>query len=760
MFELDNRHKSTSLEKLPQAVVEETKPSALDAPAMLVLHRKLMGFYVRELDRQSENRMQQQLDDDFYDGLQWSEEDAHVLNERGQKPLVYNVIAASVDWVTGTERRARTDFKILPRRKKEAKPAERKTELMKYLSDVNRSTFSVSQAFEDATKVGVGWIEDGVQDDAEGEPIYVRYESWRNVLFDSHNRELDTDLGRYIFRTKWLDIDVAKANFPERQSVITAAAERDDEWRGLSLNGDEAMDDPEFGLDAATRMGTEDIGASYRERVRCIEAWYRAPVQIERMSGGRFAGEMYDPRSPGHQEDIESGEAEIKKTVSMRVHVAIMTTAGLLYHGPSPYRHNRYPLTPVWAYRRGRDGLPYGMIRRIRDIQEDINKRASKALHLLSTNKMLVEEGAVEDIDAMLEENHRPDAVIVLKPGRLNSIKLDSDRELPQFHLELMSRSISMIQQASGVTDENLGRRTNASSGIAIQRRQDQGALATATLFDNLRHSMQVRGEKQLSLVEQFTTERKAFRITNMRGSPEFVEVNDGLPENDIARSKADFVISDADWRASMRQAAVDQLVEVMAKFAPVAPDLVMVMLDLVVESMDLPNREELVRRIRTITNMRDPDAEEEEQPTPPTPEQQAQMQLQQQQAQAQAIQMEAQVAKLEAETDRIRAQAAKLRAETVNSGVAAQAGALGAAQVALASPTAASVADHILAETGFTRASAQQQSGPAPAQPPMMGQPAGEQMQMDMGEPMPPPGAPAPTPRQPIATGITGATP
>ena len=210
-----------------------------------------------------------------------------------------------------------------------------------------------------------------------------------------------------------------------------------------------------------------------------------------------------------------------------------------------------------------------------------------------------------------------------------------------------------------------------------------------------------------------------------------------------------------------MRQAAVDQLVEVMAKFAPVAPDLVMVMLDLVVESMDLPNREELVRRIRTITNMRDPDAEEEEQPTPPTPEQQAQLQLQQQQAQAQAIQMEAQVAKLEAETDRIRAQAAKLRAETVNSGVAAQAGALGAAQVALASPTAASVADHILAETGFTRASAQQQSGPAPAQPPMMGQPAGEQMQMDMGEPMPPPGAPAPTPRQPIAPGITtGATP
>lgn len=759
MFEPDARHKRTTLEPKTAAMVKEAPPDKLDTQPMLVLHRKLMGFYVRELDRQSENRMQQQLDDDFYDGLQWDETDAAVLNERGQKPLVYNVIAASVDWVTGTERRARTDFKILPRRKADSKPAERKTELMKYLSDVNRSTFSVSRAFEDAAKVGVGWLEDGVQEDAEGEPIYTRYESWRNVLFDSHNRELDCDQGRYIFRTKWIDVDVAKAIFRKRQSVIDQAAERDDEWRGLSLNGDEAMDDPEFGLDAMTRMGTEDIGASYRERVRCIEAWYREPVQIDRMSGGNFAGEMYDPASPGHQQDIESGEAELKKTVAMRVHVAIMTTAGLLYHGPSPYRHNRYPLTPVWAYRRGRDGLPYGMIRRIRDIQEDINKRASKALHLLSTNKMIIEEGAVEDIDEALEENHRADSVIVVKPGRLGSIKLDSDRELPQFHLELMSRSIAMIQQASGVTDENLGRRTNASSGIAIQRRQDQGALATATLFDNLRHSMQVRGEKQLSLVEQFTTEQKAFRITNMRGQPEFIEVNDGLPENDIARSKADFIISDADWRASMRQAAVDQLVEVMVKFAPVSPQLVMVMLDLVVESMDLPNREELVRRIRSITNMPDPDADENEQPPPPSPEQQAQQQMQQAMAQAQAAQIDAAIKKMQAETDRLTAQAAKLRADTVSSGVAAQSGALGAAQLALASPAAADVADHILAETGFKRASAQKAAAPAQMQP--SAAPMGEeQATMDLGGAMPAPDAPAQPPGQPLATGITGATP
>jgi len=47
----------------------------------------------------------------------------------------------------------------------------------------------------------------------------------------------------------------------------------------------------------------------------------------------------------------------------------VFTVAGLLWLGPSPYRHNRYPFTPIWGNRRGRDGLPYGLIRGLRDIK-------------------------------------------------------------------------------------------------------------------------------------------------------------------------------------------------------------------------------------------------------------------------------------------------------------------------------------------------------------------------------------------------------
>lgn len=668
----------------------------LDSADFAELHSRLISHYTRELDRQYRNRIEMGLDADYYDNDQWSEEDRATLEERGQVPIVYNVISASVDWVTGSERRARTDFKVVPRRKDGSKPAERKRQLLKYLADVNRTQFSISRAFEDEVKVGLGWIEDGVTDDFDREPIYCRYESWRNILHDSSATELDLSDARYIFRTKWVDLDVAIAMFPKRRFMIEQSVDNANDQIVGDYFGDAAMDSQEIALEQSTRGSrSEDVlNGHARQRVRLIECWYTQPVSMRKIIGGQFSGEVYDPNSAGHNRDIEDGEAEVRERVSSRMHVAIMTHRGLIYSGPSPYRHNRYPFTPLWGYRRDRDNLPYGLIRRLRDIQNDVNKRASKALHILSTNKVIMDRGAVKDVDELAEELARPDSVIEVEKG--HRFEISADRDLSQWHLEMMSRSIAMIQQASGVTDELLGRKTNAGSGIAIERRQQQGALATERFFDHLRLAKQISGEKQISLIEQFMHDRKQFRITNMRGTPEYIDINDGLPENDIIRTKADFLITDSDWRASIRQAQADELMALVGQLAPVAPAVVMVMLDLIVESMDLHNRDELVNRIRAVTGMRDPDAEE------PTPEEQQRAQAQ---AAAQELQMQMAMAELRkkaAEAQRAEAQAAQIGSRTVTDAVDAQHKAITTAQAALQMPAATQVADHILAESGF----------------------------------------------------------
>jgi hypothetical protein len=398
----------------------------------------------------------------------------------------------------------------------------------------------------------------------------------------------------------------------------------------------------------------------------------------------------------------------------------VMTSGDLLFDEPSIYRHNRFPFTPVWGFRRGRDNLPYGVIRWMRDIQDDVNKRASKALHILSTNKVIMDEGAVEDMDDFIEEVSRPDAVIVKKAGK--NIELNVDRELAPAHLDLMSRNIQMIQQVGGVTDELLGRSTNAVSGVAVQARQEQGSVATNKLFDNLRLAVQMQGETQLSLLEQFMTEQKEFRITNERGTPDFVTVNDGLPDHDITRTKADFIISESDWRATMRQAATQQLTDMMMKMPP---QVALVMLDLVVDSMDLPNRDELVKRIRAVNGQKDPDA------TEMTPEEQQQMAAQQEQAAAQKAMFEAELMEKQGKAAKSMAEAERVKRLMVGDSVRATENAMTAATAVITMPTIAKVADNILNEAGWAQAHGglpQQQGQQPPPQEQMQEQPPMEQ--------------------------------
>lgn len=706
MFDLNASDGSVRIKKSQSPMPHAEKPPAepvtankLDSEKMVALHKKLLGYYRSELDRSAENRAEQAEDEQFYDNIQWSAKDAAVLRERNQMPLVYNVISSSIDWVTGTEKRARTDFKILPRRKEDAKAAQRKTELMKYLSDVNRTQFDISRCFEDATKVGIGWMEDGIDFNTENEPIFSKYESWRNILWDTAATELDLSDARYIFRTKWVDLDIALSMFPKRAAVLRRAATTDGHIAGDDLYGDTAMDDRETD---GSGVVFDDYGIDdgNRPRVRMIEAWFRMPSTVKRLSGGMFSGEIYDEFSEAHNEAIESGEATLSERTSMVMNVAVLTASGMLWFSQSPYRHNRFPFTPVWAYKKGDDGMPYGMVRRLKDLQRDINKRASKALHILSSNKVIMDEGAVADVNNLMDEVARPDALLVVKANK--RFDLTSDRDLAPAHLELMSRDISMIQQASGVTDELMGRKTNAVSGIAIQSRQQQGSLVTAKLFDNLQLFAQVRGEKQLSLIEQFMSEKKQFRITNQRGQPEYIEVNDGLPENDITHSKADFLISEADWQTTLRQSQANQLMDMATKLPP---QVMMVILDLIVENLDVVNADEIVKRIRSVTGQRDPDADEEQMTAEEQQKQAAQQQqaqLQQQQLMLQLQSLQADVAKKTADAQKAAAQAAQFQANTVRTNIDAQANALTAADMALQTPAAVDTADGLLAESGF----------------------------------------------------------
>ncbi len=643
----------------------------LDKPEARKILRQILEWFYYERERQATNRMEMSRDADFYDGLQWDPDDAAEVTDRGQSPLVYNEVAPMVDWLIGTERRQKADWKVLPRTEDDVKLADVKTKVLKYVSDINRVAFQRSMAFGDAVKAGVGWLDDGARDDPTKDVLYSTYEDWRRVLHDSAGYQLEGDDGRFVFRWRWVDEDVALMMFPDRQNVVREAVieatqnfdwTEEEEWRHLDT-------DNQLRGGQLYPSGQGVTVDARRRQIKLIECQFRMPTKTKIVASGPLKGAIFDERDNVLTEALGQVGGSIVDRIIMRVHVAVFTESSLLAMGPTFYRHNRFSLTPIWCYRRGRDRLPYGAIRRVRDIQQDLNKRASKALFMLNTNQIFAEDGAFDDLETARDEVDRPDGVVIYKAGKKYEVRRDTDAATGQ--IQMMTLAGQSIQKSAGVTQENMGRPTNAVSGKAIEARQIQGAVVTTEPFDNLRLAVQVQGEKQLSLTEQFYSEEKVIRLTGAKGALEWVRINtpeqqpDGSVRvlNDITASQADFIVSEQDYSGTLRQVMFESLNQLASRLPP---EVSLRVLTIAMEFSDLPNKNEIADAIRRLTGDRDPNKE-----LTPEEMQQAQEQMQ---AQAEALQMQRETAinVLEEQRAKVRelnAKAAALEAEAAASG-------------------------------------------------------------------------------------------
>jgi len=595
-----------------------TDKSNMSSESAQAVYQKVMSYWVEAKTLCSEARYQMAKDEDFYDGIQWEAEDVLVLEERGQAPLVFNVIAQHVNYLLGVERQTRVESHVYPRRKEDNETAVQKQNLLKYLSDVNKLPLHVSTAFKDAVVVGLGWLEDGIRSDPDEEPLFSRRESWRNVWWDMLAKEPDMSDSRYMVRSKYVDLDTSIAMFPGQADTLRLAAKAVDQYSDIDNEDTEHKPADSRGFRAGI-VATDSfhIGLQ-RQRVRLIECWYRQPTTIKRLACSLNSqlpeeiikelsdlnGKEHDPENEDHKFWVGCGLASIVEAVKMEMRCSVFCTKGLLQDMTSAYKHNKYPFTPIKAYTRGRDNTPYGPSRAARDPQEDLNKRRSKALYILSTKQIIADDDAVEDWDELEEQAALPNGIIKKKRG--SDLEIRDDVKLAQEQVALIESDSDFIERAIGVTAEQLGRDSKALSGVAIERRQSQGSLATAPLFDNLRFALQTQGEKQLSMIEQFYDTPKIVRIVGESGVPEMQNLNwpeykkDGRVNvmNPITETKADFVINTQDYRESVRQAQMEALFELVSKLDS---EVVINLLDLVVESSDIQNRDEIVKRIRML---------------------------------------------------------------------------------------------------------------------------------------------------------------
>ena len=217
----------------------------------------------------------------------------------------------------------------------------------------------------------------------------------------------------------------------------------------------------------------------------------------------------------------------------------------------------------------------------------------------------------------------------------------ESAAVLPTAQVQLLQLSTEQMRAASGQQNSNFGIRSEAQSGIGIQRLKQQGEVATFHFPDNLARAMRYEGMVLLDLIQKVYDTARVVRILGLDGKEEHAKLD---PQMQMAYMKQvnaeveqifnptvghyDVTIDTGPSYQTLRQEGAQNLNELAGR----NPALMSIAGDIIMRAQDFPMAEQLADRLAKAVP---PHLQDQPEGTPEIPPQvQAQMQQMQQQIQ------------------------------------------------------------------------------------------------------------------------------
>jgi len=590
--------------------------------------------------------------DEYYQGAQWDEDDRAALEAEGRPALTINTILPTVNTILGEQSTRRADIQFKPRRGGDQEVANILTKLYMQIADNNKLDWVEQQVFSDGLIMdGRGYFDVRMDfsDHVEGE-VRITSKDPLDILIDPDAKDSDPKTWNEVFETKWMTLDEVQELYgKDKADRLLFIAEN-----GMSF-GPDSIEYQE------TRYGDTENSDDYfgsgvpgDDEYRNVKTLRVVERQHKKLGRASF---YVDPDTGDQRQAPDEWNEKKQKKFAKQYNLTLITKVVkkvrwtvtcdqvVLHDGWSPY--NDFTIVPFFCY--FRRGNPFGVIRNLLSPQEQLNKIASQELHIVNTTAnsgWMVESGSLVGMTADDLEEHGAETGLVLEYARgTNPPQKIQPNSIPTGLDRIAQKAAANIKTISGVNDSMLGTDSAEVSGVAIQAKQNRGAIMIQVPLDNLRKTRHYLAEKILNLVQTFYTEQRVIQVTNDEDPlkpREPMVINEQSPEGEIINNltigEYDVIVATAPARDSFDEVQFAEAIS-LRQVGVAVPD------DAIVEYSHLAKKGELAKRIRTLTGQE-----------PPTPEQ-AEAQAAQQQIQMQMLQLE--IAKLEAEGKKLQSEAA-----------------------------------------------------------------------------------------------------
>lgn len=537
---------------------------------------RFVRWFEESEDASRDARDKSERDRDYYDGVQWTAEEIAAMKKRRQPIITSNNIRRKINFLRGFEKKERTAPKALPRNPVDQQAADVASSVLRFVYDESNYKYARSEAWSNYLVEGIGIVELRLKQSRPGDyDVEASHLPWDRFFFDPHSARDDFADARYLGAVFWRDLDEVVAEYgPEAEAIA--------EWTLSDAQLSETYDDK-----PKTKLWADRA----RKRIRICVVWY-----------------------------VDRGSWSF----------AEFTKGGILRGGPS-YITDEDGNGVCGIFARScyadRDNNRSGIVRDMISPQDEINKRRSKALHLLSTAQIITEKGAVDNIEETRREAARPDGVMMPHPGMRFEVNTRSDLAAGQITLlQEAQRDIEILGPNAAMLGDAAG---NAASGKAIVASQQGGVIESGDMFDDFKSLDHDVFKAMWLLIRQWWTAERWVRITDDEGAIQFMPVNtyDGFHPAAVG---IDIIIDDEPASMTMAEEQYSLLKELVASGA-LPPNV------LIEAIPNLRNRQKIVEALNQ-----------------PDPAKMAAQQMEFQNAQAEIAGKEAKAGKTVAETQKI----------------------------------------------------------------------------------------------------------
>jgi hypothetical protein len=564
-------------------------------------------------------------DIDFKAGNQWTEDDKAALRLAKRPCLTFNKIRPIVKLLTGHFIQNSERIECAPEGGEDEQFSQISDKILSHIDEQANLTFNLGYQFAGGETTGLSWIE--LYLDYQTDPIFgvlksIYHGKPGTIYLDPRGSSYDpNDDRQYLFKLVRKTKSQLKELYPNKAKdidEITVDSENPDFVSGKegdANNYGQAVGRSKLGVNKTSAETSLNVdGKSYHVkeywRFKLMERWY-----VYFMDSGDMP--MFDTEAEADAETAtrrqkyvaEGGDptkwAPVKKKRQRKeMHVAIRCGGKLLDNDKSPWEphYSGFPFFPFiadWTPEAEDEVLRVqGIVRSLKDPQREKNKARSQMLHIINTS---ANSGWIIDEDAMDEKKKEElrkfgsaAGVVIQKKSGKEVRRIEATP--PPIASQVREKAASDdFKEVSGINSDLLAVDSSSNpSGKAIALRIRQAITILEPDFRNFRYTKKLIGTAMMKMVPTMFDVPKLKKILGKQ----FLDENQ---LDDIKLTAYLIQIEDLRYNVriaehgdtkTMREETFEDLSNMMQNGMPLPPDLM-------IEFMNIPNKTEVVGRIK-----------------------------------------------------------------------------------------------------------------------------------------------------------------